>query len=118
MFNPEKLIDIGKKIINQTKWEKESRVRVSIASTYHGAFLASKKKLEDKFKTVFNDNNLIHKEVIEKLKESQSSLGDKLETLNEYRESTTLSLDSEHDITDATHCSGIADSLMTQIKKL
>lgn len=118
MFNPEKFLDVSKKILQENRLDKESRARTSISRSYHGAFLLSKTKLEDKLNIVFKTDHEIHKEVIEKLKESDATLGDKLNTLNDFRIDADLSVGREIEVSEATHCLSIANILKDQLKKI
>lgn len=117
MFEPKKFVELARKILSQRSWDKDARIRSSISRSYHGPFLYSKNILEDKFNVSFSDLDQIHKDVIENLKNNKTSLGNKLETLNEFRVDADLKTETEPEMADATHCLGIAKNLMDDLNK-
>ena len=117
MFEPKKFVELARKILSQRNLDKDARIRSSISRSYYGPFLYSKNILEEKFDVTFLDMDQIHKDVIENLKSKKTKLGYKLETLNEFREDADLKTETEQEISDATHCLGIAKNLMDDLNK-
>lgn len=84
MFDPEKLLNFVELIRRKSELQTEAGVRTALNRSYFSVMLKAKTRLESSG-TIFSDNEEIHQEVVEKIKEKNSKLGDKLNNLLEYR---------------------------------
>lgn len=84
MFDPKDLLDFVEKIRGKSELQNEAGVRTAINRSYYSSLLKAKLRLEDKGEE-FLENDEIHKSIIEKIKEKDSIMGDKLNNLHELR---------------------------------
>lgn len=84
-FNPRKFLELGKRLLQDTKYVEDSRVRTAVGRFYYAAFLVALQKLQSEGIPI-QDNSKIHKEVIDTYMENGlSPIGDLLDQLRELR---------------------------------
>jgi uncharacterized protein (UPF0332 family) len=77
-------LEIANKLLADRKYQDEAGWRTAVGRAYYAAFLRTKKKLEE-LGSSFPDTEKIHQEVIQKLMERHTDLGNKLDTLRDKR---------------------------------
>lgn len=94
----------------------EGRIRTVIGRTYYAAFLTTFKRLKE-LGASFREDYRIHKDVIEKLKEKDSGLGSKLNTLFDYRVDADYKMDTQ--VTNlGKDCCKFAEHIIGRVKEL
>ena len=109
MFDPKDLLDFVEKIRAKSELQNEAGVRTAINRSYYSSMLKAKLRLEDKGET-FLENEEIHKNVIEKVKEKNTSMGDKLNNLYELRIQADFDLNFNAERGLITNAYGMAKS--------
>ncbi len=83
LFKPELFYELAQKLLEDSNYETNSRIRTAVSRAYYAAFLTARSRLE-----VLNFNlhrQQVHKEVHEAIKSKDPKLAQKLSTLRRYR---------------------------------
>jgi len=83
-FDPRGFLRLADRLLNDTKYEKEARIRTTISRAYYAAFLSAMKKLQE-LGFSFRDVHRLHRDVIEMLSSRNGGLGSKLNSLFDHR---------------------------------
>ncbi|BDQ31146.1 hypothetical protein NZNM25_01500 [Nitrosopumilus zosterae] len=84
MFSPDEFLTFVKTIRRKNELQTEAGVRTALNRCYFSSLVKAKNHLESKGNN-FSNNEEMHKEIIEKVKEANETMGDKLNTLLEMR---------------------------------
>ena len=84
MFKPKDLLDFAGKIRTTLELQNEAGVRTTINRSYYSSLLEAKLHLENEGEN-FTQDEEIHKNIIEKVKEKNAMMGDKLNNLHDLR---------------------------------
>lgn len=115
MFDPDTLLEIVEKIRLKSELQTEAGVRTALNRSYFSSMLKAKLRLTELGVTLSN-NDEIHKEVIEKIKEKNSGMADKLNTLYDMRINADYNLEETIDDSRITSYYGIAKSFNSKVK--
>jgi uncharacterized protein (UPF0332 family) len=84
-FNPRKFLEIGKSLLNDGRYDEDSKVRTAMGRIYYAAFLVAWKKLEHEGIAI-RDRSKVHEEVIDAyMDRGFTNIGGKLDQLRERR---------------------------------
>ena len=84
-YDPRQFLEIADRLIRDSRYEKEGRIRTAIGRAYYAAFLVAKKRLQE-LGYSFRRIHRLHKDVIDRLMKNKHYLiGSKLNTLLDYR---------------------------------
>lgn len=121
-FNPRKFLELGRTLLEDRRYESDSRARTAIGRLYYAAFLVALQKLQQ-LGIAIQDNNKIHQEVIDTYMErGLSSIGNILDQLREKRVDADYHMMSEE--VPLGKCRGYAllseqaITLVEQVKKI
>ncbi len=114
MFDPKELLGFVEKIRRKSELQNEAGIRTAINRSYYSSLLKAKLRLEEKGEN-FSKNDEIHKDIIEKIKNKDSSMGDKLNDLHELRVQADFDLNFKPDKDFISHAYGIAKSFNGKI---
>jgi len=109
MFEPKKFLEFVEKIRSKPELQSESGVRTAINRSYFSSMLTAKLRLEELEETL-SENDEIHQEIIEKVKQKNSKMGDKLNSLHELRLLADFDLDFDADKSFIVNSHGMAKS--------
>jgi uncharacterized protein (UPF0332 family) len=77
-------LDIANRILGSARFRDEASWRTAIGRAYYAAFLKTKEKLE-RVGIIFTDVDTIHQQVINRVMERNTDLGNMLDTLRDKR---------------------------------
>lgn len=114
MFEPKELLNFVKKIREKKELQTEAGVRTAINRCYYSSMLKAKLHLESKGIKISEDEE-IHKNIIARVKNKDSSMGDKLNHLYELRMQADFDLEfkAEKEFIASTY--GIAKSFNNKV---
>lgn len=114
-FNPERFFELAEKLVGDIEYEQTARFRTAIGRSYYATFLAAKRRLEE-LGYSFRAPQNIHQEVISATNEKNTLVGNKLETLRQYRVEADYQLNSLMTFEIARNCIRLSQSVLHTIK--
>jgi len=84
VLEPPQFLEVANRLLNDSNYEKEPRWRTAISRAYYAAFLTAKKRLEE-WGCSFAEVHRLHRDVIDGIMKRDSTVGNKLGTLFDYR---------------------------------
>ena len=95
VFNPRKFLDLGKSLLADPQYDKDTKGRTAMGRFYYAAFLVALKKMERDGMAI-RDNSKIHQEVIFAYMDNGfTDIGGKLDQLREMRVKADYDMMSE-----------------------
>ena len=116
VFDPEGFLELASQLLDDKRYDTESKVRTAIGRAYYAAFLITQSKLES-LGEGFSDEHRIHADVIEKLSARDGALGSKLNTLFDYRVDADYKMNSKVINLGPNACK-FAQHIITRVKGL
>lgn len=114
MFDPKDLLNFVEKIRGKSELQDEAGIRTAINRSYFSSMLKAKLHLENKGE-IFLEDEEIHKNVIEKIKEKDNFMGDKLNNLHDLRMQADFDLNFRAEKGLIANAYGIAKSFNNKI---
>jgi len=114
MFDPKKFLEFVEKIRSRSELQNESGIRTAINRSYYSSMLKAKLRLEELGETI-SENDEIHQKVIEKVKQKNTKLGDRLNSLHELRLLADFDLHFEADKGFIANSYGMAKSFNDKV---
>jgi len=93
LFDSSRFLEVANKLLADNTYRNEPGWRTAIGRAYYAAFLAAKKKLEQRGCSFLNVDR-IHQEVIQELMSRRSDTANKLNTLREKRVDSDYRMDA------------------------
>lgn len=118
IFDPKKYIVLANDIINDSNYDEQTRYRSSISRAYYAAFLVARDKLKAKYPIYFkenDDNENIHKKIIEFLKSTHPHIGDMLFNLRRKRNKADYNMTYNFNIKTTNSHKEDAEDLIDEI---
>ena len=116
-FKPEKLLDVVSGICRNDKLHSQEYLRTALNRSYFSALLAAKIRLEE-LGEALKDSDEIHRQIIQKIKEKNSIMGDKLQELYNERLGADLDVNYNADLDIVKNTLFLSKKFNNQIKKL
>jgi uncharacterized protein (UPF0332 family) len=114
LFDSSKFLAIANQLLGDASYRGEAAWRTAIGRAYYAAFLASKKRLEERGCN-FSDVAKIHQEVIQNLMSRKSDTANKLNTLFEKRVNADYYMDVLIDPSIGAKCAKIAQMIIDEL---
>lgn len=121
MFNPKEYLIFANDIINDDNYNEQARYRSSISRAYYAAFLVARDKLKVKYPESFKDkdedNENIHKKIIEFLRNRTMypHIGDMLFNLRRRRNKADYNMNYNFNMKTANKHKDDADDTINEI---
>lgn len=114
MFDSSRFLEIANKLLGDSSYRDEAGWRTAIGRAYYAAFLAAKKRLEERG-CDFVDVDKIHQEVIQKLKSRKSDTANKLNTLRDRRVKADYYMDVPIDPKLSQGCAKLSEMIINEL---
>ena len=114
MFDSSRFLEIANKLLGDSSYRDEAGWRTAIGRAYYAAFLAAKKRLEERG-CDFVDVDKIHQEVIQKLKSRKSDTANKLSTLRDRRVKADYYMDAPIDPKLSQGCAKLSEIVISEL---
>jgi uncharacterized protein (UPF0332 family) len=116
-FEPRGFFSLANRLLTDSEYQRDSRIRTAIGRFYYAAFLLALKKLRQKGVRV-SDDAKIHKAVIEKYMEmGLSSIGNRLDQLRERRVDADYHMKSRITVGAGRNCAKLTEYLIGLIEQ-
>jgi uncharacterized protein (UPF0332 family) len=114
LFDSSRFLEIANKLLGDSSYRDEAGWRTAIGRAYYAAFLAAKKRLEERG-CDFVDVDKIHQEVIQKLKSRKSDTANKLNTLRDRRVKADYYMDVPIDPKLSQGCAKLSEMIINEL---
>lgn len=117
-YDPRRFLEIANRLLLDSNYERQGRIRTAIGRAYYAAFLLSMKKLQELGHS-FRRIHRLHKDVIDTLMKSRYySIGSKLNTLFEYRVDADYKMESRITPELGKLCIRLSEHIISSIEQL
>jgi len=116
-YEPREFYNLAELLIDDTKYDEESRGRTSIGRSYYAAFLFAREKLQGLGER-FSSDYRVHEEVITTLGERNHVAGSQLNTLREHRNSADYSMRAIIHLQLCRTCLKLSERIILATEKL
>lgn len=117
-YDPRQFLEIANRLLIDSDYERQGRIRTAIGRAYYAAFLISMKKLQE-LGYSFRRIHRLHKDVIDKLMRSRYySIGSKLNTLFEYRVDADYKMESRITPELGKSCTRLSELIIRSVEQL
>lgn len=116
-FEPRRFLELANILVNDKKYDEDCRSRTVVGRAYYGAFLVTRKKMQD-FGISLRDVERIHKKTIEALQKYDYGLSSKLETLFRHRVDADYKMEERIDLGRARSCLQLSEHIINRIDGL
>ncbi len=118
MFDPRQFLDLADALLDDSKYEKQGRIRTCIGRAYYAAFLLSMKKLQE-IGHSFREVDRLHKDVISTLmNEKKHFISSQLDKLREYRVNADYKMKSKITSELGKRCIMLSRKIMHSIEQI
>ena len=114
MFDSSRFLDIANKLLGDRSYRDEAGWRTAIGRAYYAAFLAAKKRLEERGCN-FVDVEKLHQDVIQKLMSRKSDTANKLNTLRERRVNADYYMDAPIGPELGQRCARLSEIVISEL---
>ena len=115
MFDPEEYLEFVEKIRRKTELQTQSGIRTALNRSYFSSMLKAKLRLEE-LGVILSTDDEIHQEILEKIKDQNSMMADKLNTLYDMRIKADYNLKETMDNSLISSVYGLAKTFNNKVK--
>ena len=117
VLEPRQFLEVANTLLNDSNYCEEPRWRTAISRAYYAAFLTAKKRLEE-LNYSFADVPRLHRDVIDIVMKRDSTVGNKLETLFNYRVDADYKLKAFISPDLGNNCTRLSELIIRKIEEM
>lgn len=117
-YDPRQFLEIATRLLKDSRYDMEGRIRTAIGRAYYAAFLLTMKKLQE-LGYSFRDVHRIHKDVIDQLMRNKHyTIGSKLNTLLDHRVDADYKMKAKITSNLGDSCIRLAERIIESIDRI